>query len=142
MIVLSSAFNDSDSIPEKYTCDGADFNPELMFEEIPEGTVSLALIVDDPGAPNGDWVHWVLYDIPVMARIEQDSIPGTQGMNSFGELDYGGPCPPSGTHRYFFRLYALNTTLGLPEGVDKNGLKERMEGHIIEYAELMGTYQR
>ncbi len=142
MIVLSSAFNDSDSIPEKYTCDGADFNPELMFEEIPEGTVSLALIVDDPDAPNGDWVHWVVYDIPVMARIEEDSIPGTQGMNSFGELDYGGPCPPSGTHRYFFRLYALNTTLGLPEGVDKNGLKERMEGHIIEYAELMGTYQR
>jgi hypothetical protein len=142
MIILSSAFSDSDSIPEKYSCDGQDVNPELTLEAIPEGTVSLALIVDDPDAPNGDWVHWVLYDMPVLARIEENSIPGTQGMNSFGKLDYGGPCPPSGTHRYFFRLYALNTTLGLPEGVDKKGLKEKMEGHIIEYAELMGTYQR
>jgi Raf kinase inhibitor-like YbhB/YbcL family protein len=109
---------------------------------MPEGTKSLALIVDDPDAPMKTWVHWVVYDITPVNRIEEDSIPGKQGLNDFGRKDWGGPCPPSGTHRYYFKIYALDSMLGLPEGADKRSVEKAMEGHVLGKAELIGLYKR
>ncbi|RZN38415.1 MAG: YbhB/YbcL family Raf kinase inhibitor-like protein [Methanophagales archaeon ANME-1-THS] len=142
MKLTSPEFKHNELIPKKCTPDGEDTNPALVIEEIPAGTKSLALIVDDPDAPRGTWVHWVVYDIPVVNRIEEDSIPGTQGMNDFGRKDYGGPCPPSGTHRYFFKIYALDKVLGLSGRVDKAALENAMKGHILDQAELIGRYKR
>ena len=142
MRVTCPAFGNEKFIPKKFTCDGPDINPTLVIGGIPAGTKSLALIVDDPDAPGGTWVHWVVYNIPVIEQIDEDSIPGEQGMNDFGKMDYGGPSPPSGTHRYCFKLYALNTRLALGEGVDKEALEAAMEGHIIDQAELTGLYKR
>jgi hypothetical protein len=113
-----------------------------MIEDIPENTKRLALIVDDPDAPAGTWVHWVVFNIPKTDVIEEGEVPGKQGINDFGKLQYGGPCPPSGTHRYFFKLYALDEKLDLKEGCHKKDLLKAMEGHIIEEAELIGLYQR
>lgn len=148
--LISTEFTHEDPIPVKFTCDGANISPPLQWGDPPEGTQSFALISDDPDAPGGTWVHWVLYNIPVGARVLPEAIPaeaeiadGSQhGENSFGRLDYGGPCPPGGTHRYFFKLYALDAVLDLEPGVDKGGLLEAMEGHILAEAELMGTYAR
>ena len=142
MQLTSQDFEDGTVIPKKFTCDGADINPPLVIAGIPEEAQSLALIVDDPDAPGGSWVHWVVYNIPVVSRIDEDSVPGTQGINDFGRGDYGGPCPPSGTHRYFFKIYALDTELALGEGVDKEALENAMQGHIVGYAELIGLYKR
>jgi hypothetical protein len=142
MHVSSPDFEPGALIPKKCTCDGADINPTLIIEKIPAETKSLALIVDDPDAPLGTWVHWVVYNIPVVSRIEENSIPGTQGINDFNRKEYGGPCPPSGTHRYFFKIYALDTELALGEEVDKNALEEAMQGHILDKAELIGRYTR
>jgi hypothetical protein len=142
MKLKSPEFEHNQYIPKKFTCQGEDISPALIIEGIPQGTKSLALIVDDPDAPMGTWVHWVVYDIAVVSQIDEDSIPGRQGMNDFGRKNYGGPCPPSGTHRYFFKIYALDKELGLAEGISKEDLEKAMEGHILERAELIGLYKK
>lgn len=144
MKLSSSAFENEGAIPSEYTCDGADVSPSLTFSAIPENTKSLALIMDDPDAPVGTWVHWLVWNIPpnITGFSKGENITYPQGKNDFGKLDYGGPCPPSGTHRYFFKLYALDTTLKLNEGSTKKQLESAMSGHIIEEAQLMGTYSR
>lgn len=142
MKLTSPAFENNSSMPSKFTCEGQNINPELIIENIPAGTNSMALIVDDPDAPMKTWVHWVVYDIAPVKRIEEDSIPGKQGINDFRRYDWGGPCPPSGTHRYYFKVYALDKMLGLDEGVDKGKLEKAMEGHILAKAELLGLYKR
>ena len=129
-------------IPARYTCQGEDISPALEIQSIPEGTKSLALIVDDPDAPAGTWVHWVVFNIAPAGRIEESSSPGLQGKTSFGNNAYGGPCPPSGTHRYYFKLYALDTALQLQEGVSKAALTQAMQGHILATAELVGLYKK
>lgn len=142
MRLSSPEFKNNDFIPRKFTCQGEDINPALIIEEMPKETESLALIVDDPDAPMGTWIHWVVYDIAPVSRIEENSIPGKQGSNDFGRKNYGGPCPPSGTHRYFFKIYALDTMLNLREGISKSGLEKAMEGHILAKAELIGLYKK
>jgi Raf kinase inhibitor-like YbhB/YbcL family protein len=142
MRVTSPEFTHNELIPARFTCDGKDINPALTIKDIPDGTQSLALIVDDPDAPMGSWVHWVVYDIPLVSRIEENSVPGKQGRNDFQRRDYGGPCPPSGTHRYFFKVYALDKTLDLEEGGSKRELEGAMEGHIVDQDELIGLYRR
>lgn len=144
MKISSPEFKNSASIPSKFTCEGEDINPQLVIENIPSGAKSLALIVDDPDAPAKVWVHWVVYDIdPSMTTIRENSIPGRQGSNdSSSNGSYGGPCPPSGTHRYYFKLYALDKVLGLREGVTKRELEKAMEGHILDKSELVGLYKR
>ena len=142
MKLTSPEFEHKGVIPSKFTCQGADVNPALIIEGLPNGVKSLALIVDDPDAPMGIWVHWVVYDIPVIPEIKENSIPGTQGSNDFGRENYGGPCPPSGTHRYFFKLYALDTQLNLPEGISKEDLEKATRGHILDKAELIGLYKK
>ncbi|MGC9398942.1 MAG: YbhB/YbcL family Raf kinase inhibitor-like protein [Anaerolineae bacterium] len=148
--LTSTAFEHEDAIPTKYTCDGEDISPPLAWTEPPEDTESFALICDDPDAPMGTWVHWVLYNIPADARGLPEGVPAREnlddgslhGKNSWGRRDYGGPCPPGGTHRYFFKLYALDTTLDLGSGASKKQLLNAMEGHVLAQAELMGTYRR
>lgn len=142
MRLTSPEFNHNGMIPERFTCDGEDVNPALNIEDVPSDAKSLALIVDDPDAPMGTWVHWIVFDIPVASRIEENSVPGKQGMNDFRKLAYGGPCPPSGTHRYFFKLYALDCRLQLEEGVRKEDVERAMQGHILAQAELIGLYRR
>jgi len=142
MKLKSSAFEHNKFIPKKFTCEGADVNPGLIIEDIAEETKSLALIVDDPDAPMGTWVHWVVFDIPPVSMIEENSIPGKQGSNDFGRKNYGGPCPPSGTHRYFFKIYALDKNLNLKEGTTKEELEKAMQGHILDKAELIGLYKK
>lgn len=142
MKIKSPNFEHNGSIPKKFTCQEADVNPTLMFEGIPGGTKSLALIVDDPDAPMGTWVHWVVFDISVIPKIDEDSIPGKQGINDFRKRDYGGPCPPSGRHRYFFKIYALDKELNLKEGISKKELEKAIQGHILDKAELVGLYKK
>ena len=142
MKLTSTAFEYGKPIPAKYTADGANVSPPLKIENIPDGAKSFVLVVDDPDAPRGVWDHWIVYDIAVTNEIAEDSVPGTQGLNSRKNFDYGGPCPPSGTHRYFFKLYALDATLDLPEGKTKAEVEAAMKGHVIAQAELMGTYER
>lgn len=143
MKITSPAFAHNQSIPTKFTCQGEDVNPALQIEGIPEGTQALALIMDDPDAPIGTWVHWVLYNInPTIDTIQENSIPGVQGLNSFGKLNYGGPCPPSGTHRYFFKLYALDSMSDLVDPVTKESLEGAMKGSILAKAELIGFYKK
>ena len=142
MKLTSPEFENGNMIPRKFTCEGDNIHPTLIIEDIPTGTKSLALIVDDPDAPMGTWVHWVSFNIPVVSQIDEDSIPGKQGINDFGRKDYGGPCPPSGTHRYFFKLYALDNVLDLNEGINKEALEDAVEGHILDKAELIGLYKK
>lgn len=142
MELKSAAFSDKGDLPPKYTCDGANVNPPLTINNIPGSAKSLALIVDDPDAPRGDWVHWVVWNIPVTETIDEDSVPGEQGVNDFGANIYKGPCPPSGTHRYFFKAYALDAMLNLPKSTTKAGMEKAMRGHILAKAELIGTYSR
>jgi hypothetical protein len=142
MKLSSPAFRHNASIPARFTCEGKDVNPALAIEGIPAQAKSLALIVDDPDAPMGTWVHWVVFDIPPVNAINEHSVPGRQGNNDFGRLAYGGPCPPSGTHRYVFKLYALDAMLGLEEGISKARLEEAMQGHILAQTELIGLYRR
>jgi Raf kinase inhibitor-like YbhB/YbcL family protein len=141
----SSAFRDGDTIPKKYTCDGEDISPQLSWSGLPQGTQSLALIVDDPDAPAGTWVHWVLYDIsPDVSDLPEDAQGlGIEGKTSFRDPGYGGPCPPKGKpHRYFFKLYALDKTLGLKPGATKADLEKAMQSHILAQGRIMGTYGR
>lgn len=140
MKITSPAFAHNESIPKKYTCQGEDINPPLTLSDIPQGTVSLTLIHDDPDAPMGTWDHWLIWNIKPVAEIKENSVPGTQGKNSWGKSCYGGPCPPSGTHRYFFKLYALDCELALSEGATKSELEAAMANHILAQAELMGLY--
>lgn len=143
MNIKSPEFKNNESIPRKFTCQGEDINPALTIENIPQGTKNLALIMDDPDAPMGTWVHWVVFNIPVdVSEIKEDSIPGEQAMNSFGRKDYGGPCPPSGTHHYFFKVYALDTQLLAGSIRDKRSLEKAMQGHILDKAELVGLYKK
>ena len=144
MTITSAAFKHNSKIPSKYTCDGENINPPLEFSDIPKETKSLVLVVDDPDAPSKTWVHWVLYSIDQStAKIEENSpVAGIQGMTDFGKLGYGGPCPPSGTHRYFFKLYALDTILDAPSGLTKQQVLEKVRDHVIEEAELVGLYNR
>lgn len=144
MALTSPAFNDGESIPKKFTCDGEDISPELDWFGTPEGTVSMALIMDDPDAPVGTWVHWVVYNLPMDLSGMREGMTGVglDGTNSWNRTGYGGPCPPSGTHRYYFKLYALDTLLDLDPGAKKDALLAAMEGHILGQAELMGTYSR
>jgi len=142
MKITSPDFDNNKKIPARFTGDGENINPNLDISEIPENTKSLVLIIDDPDAPSGTWVHWVVFNIPpATARISENSIPGIQGKNSWGKNEYGGPMPPSGTHRYFFKIYALDIELGLDENIDKNGIEEAMENHILDKAELIGLYR-
>jgi Raf kinase inhibitor-like YbhB/YbcL family protein len=150
MKLISPAFDEGGIIPEKYTCDGADLSPPLKWDSLPEGTKSLALICDDPDAPMGTWVHWVYYDIPVSTQgvpenvggDDRPGIGGTQGINDFRRIGYGGPCPPGGTHRYYFKLYAIDTLLNLSPGATQKQLVNAMEHHIVGRVQLMGKYRR
>lgn len=145
LTVSSPAFENNSFIPEKYTCDGVDVNPPILIDNIPSRTKSLALIVDDPDAPVGIWVHWVLWNIkPETKEIKENTVPkgAQQGMNDFRKHNYGGPCPPSGTHRYFFKLYALDNILKLSPDAKKADVENAMKGHIIEQAEVIGLYKR
>jgi Raf kinase inhibitor-like YbhB/YbcL family protein len=145
MMKLTSVFEHNADIPSKFTCQGDDINPALIVDEIPEGTQTLALIVDDPDAPSGIWDHWIVWNIPVERDnviIEEDSIPGVQGTNSFKRLDYGGPCPPSGKHRYFFKVYALSAELDLAEGATKQELEVAMKMYTLQKTELIGLYTK
>lgn len=146
----STAFKAGEPIPTRHTCKGEDVSPPLAWSGAPKATRSFALICDDPDAPLATWVHWVYYDIPASVHAlpeaigpaEKPSPGGTSGKNSFRKAGYGGPCPPFGTHRYFFRLYALDTVLGLKAGATKKELVKAMNGHILGRAELMGTYRK
>ncbi len=147
----SSAFWSGGAIPMKHTCHGSDVSPPLRWSDPPAKTTSFALIVDDPNAPGGTWVHWVLLGLPGTLRELAEGVPpedtlpgiGTQGMNDFGKVGYDGPCPPRGpAHRYFFKLYALDTDLTLPPRKTKAELLKAMEGHVLDQAELMGRYKR
>jgi len=143
MTLTSPAFNQNEAIPLQFSCDGDDLSPELAWTGIPDGAVSLVLIMDDPDAPVGTWDHWLLFDMsPELEGLPQGGTAGTEGNNSWNRTGYGGPCPPGGTHRYFFKLYALDTTLDLPAGTPKGALEAAMDGHILGQAELMGTYTR
>ena len=143
MELSSSAFASGETIPARHTCDGADVSPALAIEDMPQGIVRLALIMDDPDAPRGTWDHWVAYDIPVTATVPEGVRSlGTAGRNSWQRTGYGGPCPPSGVHRYYFRVYALDAPLGLGEGAGKRQVLEAMKGHILAEATLMGRYSR
>jgi Raf kinase inhibitor-like YbhB/YbcL family protein len=148
--VTSPAFQEGQTIPLQYTCDGDSISPPLNWEAVPEGTQSIALILDDPDAPGGTFVHWVLYDLPADLEGLPENLPagkglpigGEEGVNSTKKTGYAGPCPPRGTHRYFFKVYALDTKLNLPAGETKERLLEAMEGHILGQGQLMGRYKR
>jgi Raf kinase inhibitor-like YbhB/YbcL family protein len=148
--VTSPAFEEGGLIPPKYTCDGVDISPPLQWEAVPEGTKSIALISDDPDAPVGTWVHWVLFDLPAETKELAENIPtdrtlpngAKQGTNDFRKIGYGGPCPPGGTHRYFFKIYALDTRIELSAGATKRELLKAMEGHVLGQGQLMGKYKR
>lgn len=144
MKIESPVFENNRKIPAKYTCDGANINPPFIISGTPENAKSLVLIVDDPDAPAGTWVHWTLWNLdPALKEIEEDSVPeGIEGVTSFGKPGYGGPCPPSGTHRYFFKLYALDTILSISEISDKKVLEEAMKEHILASTEIVGLYSR
>lgn len=145
MQITSPAFGHHQEIPRQFTCDGANLRPSLNIAASPAGTKSFALIVDDPDAPRGTWVHWTLWNIPP----ETTEVPGAalpagarEGKTSFGKPGWGGPCPPSGTHRYFFKLYALDTALPLAPAADAAALEKAMAGHVLAEAELVGLYKR
>jgi Raf kinase inhibitor-like YbhB/YbcL family protein len=140
--LTSPAFKHNEMIPQKYTCQGEDVNPPLVIENIPERIQSLILIVDDPDAPMGTWDHWLVYDIPPTNKIEEDSIPGAQSKNDFGKLNYGGPCPPWGTHRYYFKLYALDAISLFKEMPTKKDLESAIKEHLIAKTEFIGLYKK
>lgn len=150
LILTSSAFKEGEAIPKQYGCKGADISPPLEWSGVPADAKSLGLIVDDPDAPMGTWVHWVIFNIPPKATglpedvPAKDSLPdgAIQGKNDFRNIGYGGPCPPGGTHRYFFKLYALDTVLELKAGSSKADLLNTMKGHILGEGQLMGRYSR
>jgi len=141
MKISSPSFKNNEKIPSKYTCQGENINPSLLFVEVPGQTKSLALIMDDPDAPNETFVHWVLFNIPIVEEIKENSFEGIEGVNSSSAMGYIGPCPPSGTHRYFFKLYALDIILNLKKSCKKQDLEKAMKKHILSKAELIGLYK-
>lgn len=145
MKITSSAFLDNDKIPPKYTCDSENINPALTFSEVPKEAQSLALIMDDPDAPHGIFTHWLIFNMPpATIQILENSVPENSllGTTDFGKAQYGGPCPPSGTHRYFFKLYALGSILEIPEGSERKEIEKAMEGHILDSAQIVGLYSK
>jgi len=149
--LTSSSFQSQGNIPSQFTCEGQDISPELTWKNVPSATKSFALIVHDPDAPGaGGFTHWVVYNLPPSATHIAQNAPkaeklpggGIQGRNDFGEVGYRGPCPPSGTHRYYFYLYALDTELNLPPGASKDDVEKAIKGHVLEKAELMGKYKK
>jgi len=142
LTVKSPAFEHQKTIPSRYTCDGNDINPPLTIAGIPEGTRTLVLIVDDPDAAMGTWDHWVVWNIPPTDKIEENSVPGTEGLNSARRNSYSGPCPPSGTHRYFFKVFALDVQLSLSSNSRKKDVENAMKNHILAQGELVGLYSR
>jgi len=142
LIIGSTAFASRDFIPLKYSCEGENISPPVTVANIPTGTKSLALIVDDPDAPGGTHDHWIVWNIPPIETIGENTIPGTVGKNSSGRLKYDGPCPPSGVHRYYFKVYALDTMLGIKAGSDKKTLENAMKNHILGEGELIGLYKK
>ncbi|HPA83664.1 MAG TPA: YbhB/YbcL family Raf kinase inhibitor-like protein [Deltaproteobacteria bacterium] len=150
MKVTSQAFADGEMIPAKYTCNGENVSPPIAWQRVPEGTRSITIIAEDPDAPMGNWVHWVYYDIPPEISGLPEDIPaeekpgpgGTQGINDALTIGYIGPCPPSGIHRYYFRIYAVDTELDLPPGANSQEVLQAMEGHLLGMGELMGRFRR
>jgi Raf kinase inhibitor-like YbhB/YbcL family protein len=151
LILSSAAFAEGEDIPTRYTCDGEDISPQLTWNNVPAGTQSFALIMDDPDAPGGVFTHWVIFDLPADVRHLPEAVPAGEeldngarhGLNSFGEISYSGPCPPSGpAHRYQFTLYALDTTLNLPAAASKQQVLDAMQGHILASVTFTGLYQR
>ena len=144
MTITSPAFQEGEAIPVQFSCDGDNYSPELVWFGVTEGTASLAFIMDDPDAPVGTWVHWVLFNLPPDSTgvAEGATGVGVDGQNSWTVTGYGGPCPPGGTHHYFFKLYAIDTVLELEAGATAEALVAAMDGHILGQAELMGTYTR
>jgi len=143
--ISSPDFSEGGSIPPQFTCTGANVNPSLRISGVPAGARSLVLIVDDPDAPAGTWTHWLLWNMkPDLQEIAANGVPAgaVQGANDFHKNNYGGPCPPSGVHRYFFRLYALDTVLELPAGSSRKALDKAMSGHVVASAEYMGKYAK
>jgi Raf kinase inhibitor-like YbhB/YbcL family protein len=141
-MVKSPKFDNNKRIPTKYTCDGDDVNPPLTIEGVPEETKSLVLMIDDPDAAIGMWNHWLVWNIPPTRKIKEDTVPGTQGVNTAGKHVYCGPCPPLGTHRYFFRVYALDAKLNSNPNSRKEDVEKAMQGHILAEGELLGLYRR
>ncbi len=145
MKITSSAFSQNSLVPAKYTCDGDNISPPLQFSEVPPDAKILVLVCDDPDAPGGTWVHWTAWNIdPKTSEIGEGKVPegATQGLTDFGQVGYGGPCPPSGTHRYFFKLYALDAPLNITYQAKKEDIEKEIEGHILAQAELIGTYTK
>ena len=150
IIVKSDSFSDGGMIPAKYTCDGANISPQLSWDNAPKGTKSFVLICEDPDAPMGTFTHWVLYDIPADVHELPENLPkdkilpngAKQGITDFKKVGYGGPCPPNGTHRYYFKLYALDTLLNLEPGLKKEDILKAMNGHILAQGQIMGKYAR
>ena len=142
LVITSPAFPPDGDIPAIYTCDGPNYNPPLQVEGIPAGARSLALVMEDPDAPNGSVVHWLVWNIQPVATIAENIRPGVEGRNGFGNTVYAGPCPPSGSHRYYFRVYALDAKLNLAAGTDKKTLEEAMRPHMLAEGVLMGRYSR
>ena len=142
LTVKSPAFENNKLIPSKYTCDGEEVSPPLTVEGIPEKTKSLALIMEDPDAPAGLFIHWLVWNIPPSNEIQENSVPGTEGLNTNKKNSYHGPCPPGGTHRYYFKVYALDTHLKLGAFSEKEVLENAMQNHILAHGELIGLYRR
>jgi Raf kinase inhibitor-like YbhB/YbcL family protein len=148
--ITSPVFEDGGAIPKKYTCDDLDVSPPIEWTNVPEGTKTFAIVCDDPDAPMKTWVHWIIFNIAGDVSCLPESVPpekelengARQGMNDFHKVGYGGPCPPSGMHRYFFKIYALDTKLDKPAGISKSHLMIAMEGHVLSESHLMGTYTR
>jgi len=148
--LTSTTFKEGEPIPRQYTCDGVNVSPSLEWSGVPKSAKTLVIIADDPDAPAGAWVHWVLYNLPADNIGMVENLPATdelkaggfQGKNDFGKIGYGGPCPPSGTHRYFFKIYALDSELPLKAGATKAEVEKAMEGHVVTQGQLMGTYRK
>ena len=148
--ITSPAFEEGGLIPKKYTCDGSNVSPPLRWDSVPDGTESIAIICEDPDAPSGTWMHWILFNLPAECRELAENIPDDetlhdstrQGINDFGSIGYSGPCPPWGIHRYFFKIFALDCTLDIVHLVDKDILNLAMGDHILATGQLMGRYQR
>ena len=142
MEITSPAFNNNDLIPEQYTCDGINISPPLRIGHIPEGTKSLAVIMEDPDAASRTWIHWLMWNIPVTEEIGESEVPGVEGLNDFNLHQYGGPCPPHGTHHYYFKVFAIDTILELPAHTNARELEKAMQDHILTSGQLMGRYAR
>ena len=141
MKLVSPNFSHKEFIPAKFSCKGNNVNPELIIEDAPENTVSFVLVMDDPDAPGGTWDHWIVWNI-TKTKIEENSVPGIQGVNSWGNNKYGGPCPPSGTHKYSFKIYSLDTKLDIPENSRKIDVEKAMKNHILAKSELIGLFSK